>query len=67
LLWIHFIDIAEDRLDSLLKSINKDTPLTNNNINDSNSVDTINKTDGTYGGVYRWYIIHKLIFIYLFC
>lgn len=42
-----FTDIAEDRLDTLLKSLNKDTPLTNSNINESNSVDVINKTDGT--------------------
>lgn len=40
-------DIAEDRLDSLLKNLNKDTPLINSNINESNSVDVINKTDGT--------------------
>uniref|UniRef100_A0A2S2R0G4 Moesin/ezrin/radixin homolog 1 n=1 Tax=Sipha flava TaxID=143950 RepID=A0A2S2R0G4_9HEMI len=38
-------DIAEDRLDSLLKSLNKDTPLVNNNINESNSIDKINKID----------------------
>ncbi|XP_003246718.1 band 4.1-like protein 5 isoform X1 [Acyrthosiphon pisum] len=38
-------DIAEDRLDSLLKSLNKESPLINNKINESNSVDIINKTD----------------------
>lgn len=31
----------------LLKNINKDTPLTTNNINESNSADLINKTNGT--------------------
>lgn len=43
---MYITDIAEDRLDSLLKSLNKDTPLTNSNINESNSVDKTNKTDG---------------------
>lgn len=38
-------DVAEDRLDSLLKSLNKDTPLINSKINESNSVDINNKTD----------------------
>ncbi|CAI6362497.1 unnamed protein product [Macrosiphum euphorbiae] len=38
-------DIAEDRLDSLLKSLNKESPLINSKINESNSVDIINKTD----------------------
>lgn len=39
-------DVPEDRLDSLLKSINKDTPLINNNLNECNSADINNKTDG---------------------
>lgn len=39
--------MAEDRLDSLLKSLNKDTPLINSTINESNSTDKINKMDGT--------------------
>uniref|UniRef100_A0A2S2P6P1 Band 4.1-like protein 5 n=1 Tax=Schizaphis graminum TaxID=13262 RepID=A0A2S2P6P1_SCHGA len=38
-------DIAEDRLDSLLKCLNKDTPLINSKVNESNSVDINNKTD----------------------
>lgn len=46
LITFFFTDIPEDRLDSLLKSINKDTPLINNNINECSSVDINNKTDG---------------------
>lgn len=43
----YVIDIAEDKLDSLLKNINKDmSPLVNININESNSIDINNKTDG---------------------
>lgn len=38
-------DIADDRLDSLLKNLNKDTPLINSAINESNSVNITNKTD----------------------
>lgn len=44
--------VAEDRLDSLLKTLNKDTPLTNSNINESNLVDKISKTDGIVLSLY---------------
>lgn len=56
-------DVPEDRLDSLLKTINKDTPLINNNLNECNSIDINNKTDGIV--FFTMYIIrHWLINIF---
>lgn len=49
-------DIAEDRLDSLLKSLNKDTPLINDNLNESNSAGITSKTDGKVFNLIIFYV-----------
>lgn len=58
LLILSYTDVAEDRLDSLLKTLNKDTPLINSNINESNLVDKISKTDGTVLLIYLVYTLY---------